>query len=356
MSKSDMSMENIVQKTQFESTRRWNMMILLFYKTVPRNQNRHYWKIYPNSFTGRAAVDAMCDVLAEVFPNRLSERSVANKVMNKFFAQGIVIGANSSVHIFRDDKDVFYRFGDLDNTVTDSIGLLDVPTVPRRSVSMDETNNVLQKRRLACDFSDVLFDEQKAQSSCASSTSSIDCTQYEVPMSKKDRKKAVNAALLRFIQWVNDSSTVSEMERQKLVRKFKSHYPRIYSEFLARKSTEKLFEQVHSERSQDEMSADHIDFETSSYDGTDSQYASASSSSTSSIQHVDSDLLDQRLLEKLNQVCEDPIYTDEEKNKIIRYYRRFYPQIYHQRFPEENHPLLKRLRNLFPRLNEKLMS
>uniref|UniRef100_A0A1I7SJ31 tRNA (Guanosine(46)-N7)-methyltransferase TrmB n=2 Tax=Bursaphelenchus xylophilus TaxID=6326 RepID=A0A1I7SJ31_BURXY len=37
-------------------------------------------------------------------------------------------------------------------------------------------------------------------------------------------------------------------------------------------------------------------------------------------------------------------------------YRRFYPQIYHQRFPEENHPLLKRLRNLFPRLNEKLMS
>ncbi|CAD5209620.1 unnamed protein product [Bursaphelenchus okinawaensis] len=314
---------------------------------VPRNQNRHYWKIYPNSFTGKAAVETMCDVLAEVFPTRLTERSVALKVMMKFFGQGIIIGAHSNMHTFRDDKDAFYKFGELDSTVTDTVGLLDVPTIPRRSVSMDETNNLLQKRRLACDFS------QAKSSLPSTSTSSIDCSHCEAPLSKKDRKKAVNSALLRFIQWVNDSPTMDEVERQRLIKKFKSHYPRVYNEFLARKSTEKLFDKVYHDRSQDEITSDHIDFDTSSCDG-DSNYASASSSSTSSIQQVDSDVLDQRLLEKLNQVCEDPIYTDEEKNKIIRYYRRFYPQIYYQRFPEENHPLLKRLRNLFPKLNEKL--
>ena len=49
-------------------------MLSRFIEEVPLNANRYYFRLYPNSFSGRAATDAMELILAEVFPEKATSR------------------------------------------------------------------------------------------------------------------------------------------------------------------------------------------------------------------------------------------------------------------------------------------
>ncbi|KAI6178993.1 hypothetical protein M3Y98_00562100 [Aphelenchoides besseyi] len=343
---------------QFECTRKWNEMVARFCAEVPLNANRRHWRTFPNSFSGRSAVDAMEEVLLQVFPEKDTKRDNARQVLEKLLNQGLIVVVHrSESEKFKDEKDVYYKFGKQLTSEMDKY----MNRAPRRSVSVDGNRQRFAQPRMSVITDDHMFQSEPSISQSSSTSLQAACSSTSVMNSQdsindSEQKLEINAAALRFLQWIQDCPNLSEQQRRKTLKAFKTHYPSLYRNHVAnpRKSASTVsapqFASANQKQQQEEKMAIKST-QQSEIQLNDKQNEMSNVRRPTVIRLSESDLND-RLLEKLDSIIRDTIYSEAERNRILKYFKHAYPSLYRQRFPSEQRQLLKKLREFLPRLNE----
>ncbi|KAI6184766.1 hypothetical protein M3Y97_00631500 [Aphelenchoides bicaudatus] len=348
-------------ETPFVWTKKFNRILACFCDKIETKTNQHYFKSFPNSFSGEQAVSTMKSVLAELFPSSDIQRQNAQKVLELLLKDGVIIAANK-VDQIKDEKDVFYKFGK--QVTTDKY-----IARPRRSVSVDQCKRFTQPR-MSIISPDHFNSEPEicAPSTSASSSNSVmNSMENMCEKEHKPNQMEIDAAALRFLRWVSVDETISEVQRKKTIKAFKSHYPNIYKNFVKSPSISSAPQNMFGYRQQSSLdsrstplspSTSHYSIQSDLGRSVEelSQYRVSNNVHDSpkrrNIRLSEAELKFQ-LTEKLNSVVENPVYSQTERQRILKYFKHVYPAIYRERFNEDR-PFLKKIREFLPKITSEV--